>query len=181
MDGDVVVNMINHFYNEIIALPCYNPRSRKLSIYCYDALCMAQPCHILQFDLWKPTIRQQFQVKKLKETNKYKKKKSSKIKRRRENNTYFKLVVPNNACNCKVRTETAEGYETEEKQPEECLQWKNRGTHFTLSVRVWGNWSCFLSSVCVVQAFGCVYIFKGDEGRVCVVVYINNEFDINMA
>lgn len=123
MDGDVVVNMINHFYKEIIALPRYNPRSRKLSIYCYDALCMAQPCQILQLDLRKPTIRQQFQVKKLKETNKYKNiKKSFKMKRRRKNNTYFKLVVPSNACKCKVRTETAEGYEREEKQPEECLQ-----------------------------------------------------------
>lgn len=51
MNGDVVGDMINHFNKEIVALPCYNPRSRKLPVNCYNALCMAQPCDILQFDL----------------------------------------------------------------------------------------------------------------------------------
>ena len=64
MDGDVVWDMVHHFNKKAITLPSYNARSRKLPIYRHNALRVAKPCHILQFDLprkqsklWKNTIK----------------------------------------------------------------------------------------------------------------------------
>jgi hypothetical protein len=52
MDGDVVLDMVNHFNEEAITLPSNNSRPWKLAVYSYNALGVAQPCHILQLDLW---------------------------------------------------------------------------------------------------------------------------------
>ena len=51
MDGDIILDMVNHFNEKTVTLPCYNAWPRKLPIYCQNALCMAQSRHILQFDL----------------------------------------------------------------------------------------------------------------------------------
>lgn len=51
MDGDIILDMVNHFNEKTVTLPCYNAWPRKLPIYCQNALCMAQSRHILQFDI----------------------------------------------------------------------------------------------------------------------------------
>lgn len=53
MDGNVVVYVVDHFDQKAVTLSGYNARSRKLTIYRYNALCVAKSCHILQFDLQK--------------------------------------------------------------------------------------------------------------------------------
>ena len=47
MDGDVVLDMVNHIDKKVITLPSYNARPRKLPIYSNNALCVAQSCDIL--------------------------------------------------------------------------------------------------------------------------------------
>lgn len=51
MDGDVALDMVDNFDEEAIALPSNNPRPGKLTVYGYNALRVAQPCHILQLNL----------------------------------------------------------------------------------------------------------------------------------
>lgn len=41
MNGDVILNMVNHFDKKTITLPSYNTRPRKLTIHCNHALCVA--------------------------------------------------------------------------------------------------------------------------------------------
>jgi len=41
MYGDIVLDMINHFYEKIVTLPSNYSRPWKLSIYCHHALAMA--------------------------------------------------------------------------------------------------------------------------------------------
>lgn len=53
MNRDVVLDMINHFNKDTVTFSSYNARSRKLPIYCHNALCMAKSGHILQLDLEK--------------------------------------------------------------------------------------------------------------------------------
>ena len=52
VDRDIVWNMINDFNEQTIALSSYNPRTRKFPIHCHNALGVAQPCHILQLNLF---------------------------------------------------------------------------------------------------------------------------------
>ena len=51
--SDIVLNMVNHLDNKAITFPSYDPRPWKLTIDCNNALCLAQPCHVLHLDLCK--------------------------------------------------------------------------------------------------------------------------------
>lgn len=53
MNGNIVLNVVNHFHDDSVAFSCYDSRTRKLSIDGYNALCLAKSCDILQFDLQK--------------------------------------------------------------------------------------------------------------------------------
>ena len=51
MDGDIVVDMVDHLDKKVVTLPSYNARPRKLPVYCHNALVVAQSCYILQYNL----------------------------------------------------------------------------------------------------------------------------------
>ena len=51
MDGDIVVDMVDHLDKKAVTLPSYNARPRKLPVYCHNALSVAQSRHILQYNL----------------------------------------------------------------------------------------------------------------------------------
>lgn len=51
MKGDIVLNMVNNLNQNGIAFPGNDSRPRKLPIHCHNALCLAQPCHILKLYL----------------------------------------------------------------------------------------------------------------------------------
>lgn len=53
MDGNIVLDVVDHFDQKAITFSGYDARSWKLTIYCYNALCVTKSCHILQFDLQK--------------------------------------------------------------------------------------------------------------------------------
>jgi hypothetical protein len=53
VDGDIVVDMVDHLDKKAVTLPSNNARPRKLTIYCHNALAVAQSCYILQCDLQK--------------------------------------------------------------------------------------------------------------------------------
>jgi hypothetical protein len=53
VDGDIVVDMVDHLDKKAVTLPSYNARPRKLSVYCHYALVVAQSCYILQYNLQK--------------------------------------------------------------------------------------------------------------------------------
>lgn len=41
MDGDIVLDMVNHFNHEPVTFPCDDPRSGDLPVNCHNALCLA--------------------------------------------------------------------------------------------------------------------------------------------
>lgn len=41
MDGDIVLDMVNHFNHEPVTFPCDDPRSGELPVNCHNALCLA--------------------------------------------------------------------------------------------------------------------------------------------
>lgn len=53
MDGDVVLNMVNHFDKKTITLPSNYAGPRKQTIHCDHALCVAQSRNILVLYLHK--------------------------------------------------------------------------------------------------------------------------------
>lgn len=53
MNGNIVLNVVNHFNDDSVTFSCYDSRTRKLSIDSYNALCLTKSCNILQFDLQK--------------------------------------------------------------------------------------------------------------------------------
>jgi hypothetical protein len=53
MECHIVLDMVNDLDQEPIPFPCYDSRPRDLTIDGNDALCSAQPRHILQLDLYK--------------------------------------------------------------------------------------------------------------------------------
>jgi hypothetical protein len=42
MDGDIVVDMVDHLDKKVVTLPSYNVRPRKLPVYCHNALVVAR-------------------------------------------------------------------------------------------------------------------------------------------
>ena len=61
MNGDIILDMVNYFNKKTVTLPSYNSRPRKPPIHCYNALCVAQSCHVLQLDLQKHLNKKQRQ------------------------------------------------------------------------------------------------------------------------
>lgn len=47
MEGDIVLDMVNHFDQEAVAFPCDDPRPRELPVNSDSAFCLAESGHIL--------------------------------------------------------------------------------------------------------------------------------------
>ena len=62
MDGDIVLDMVNHLNHHSISFPSNDVRSWKLPIHTHNALRVAQSCHILQLDLerFQQKVKQNF-------------------------------------------------------------------------------------------------------------------------
>lgn len=58
MEGDIVLNMIDHLDHQPVAFPCYDSRPRKLPIHGHNALCLTKSRHTLRLDLLKAINKQ---------------------------------------------------------------------------------------------------------------------------
>lgn len=47
MEGEVVLNTIDHLDHKPVTFPCYDPRPRKLPVDSHNALCLTKPFHIM--------------------------------------------------------------------------------------------------------------------------------------
>lgn len=47
MEGDIVLDMINHFNQKPVAFPCYDTRPRELPVNGHNALSLAESCNVL--------------------------------------------------------------------------------------------------------------------------------------
>ena len=47
MEGDIVLDMVNHFNQEPVTFPCNDTRPWELPVNGHNALCLAESCHIL--------------------------------------------------------------------------------------------------------------------------------------
>ena len=60
MQGDIVLDMVNHFDQDPVAFPCYDSRPRELPINAHNALCLAEPSNVLQLYLQNIDKTEQF-------------------------------------------------------------------------------------------------------------------------